>query len=255
MAFTVQDYHDLARLLWEYPEWREELRRLLLPDELLALPELVRQLTEAQQRAEERLSRLEMTVQSLTEQVSELTERVDGLTEGQKRLTEQVDGLTEGQKRLTDTVGGLKGNMLEITHRNKISAYFGPLLRRVKVIEPRALEDELEAALTPDEFRDVLLIDLLVTGKVRYASESPDIFLALEISSVVALTDVSRAVRRSGLFRKAGYPVVPVVAGEYVTQDANKAAQEQNVVLMQDGYGAFWEEALDSWENIQLAGN
>ena len=286
MAFTVQDYHDLARLLWEHPEWRGELRRLLLPDELLALPEIVRQLAEAQQRAEERLSRLEMTVQHLTEHVGvltegqqrliervdsltegqqrlikgqqRLTERVDVLTEGQQRLTERVDSLTEGQQRLTegqqrltDIVGGLKGSMLEITYQKKAFAYFGPLLRQAKVIELHTLVDALEAALTSDEFHDSLLLDLLVTGKLRHAPESPDILLAVEISSVVDRTDVSRAVRRAGLLRKAGYRAVPVVAGEEVTQGGEAVAREQNVVLLQDGRIEFWKEALASWEGIK----
>jgi hypothetical protein len=41
MAFSVEDFQDLIRLLQERPEWRADLRRLVLTDELLALPELV----------------------------------------------------------------------------------------------------------------------------------------------------------------------------------------------------------------------
>jgi hypothetical protein len=40
MAFTVEEFQDLIRLLQERPEWRADLRRLVLTDELLALPEL-----------------------------------------------------------------------------------------------------------------------------------------------------------------------------------------------------------------------
>ena len=70
MAFTVEDYRDLVQLLSERPEWRSELRQLLLSDELLALPEIVRGLAEAQQRAEEQLSEIKTAMQHLTEQVS-----------------------------------------------------------------------------------------------------------------------------------------------------------------------------------------
>lgn len=48
MPFTVQDFHDLVRLVEQYPEWRAELRRLVLTEELLSLPALVRELAEAQ---------------------------------------------------------------------------------------------------------------------------------------------------------------------------------------------------------------
>jgi hypothetical protein len=65
MPFSVEDFHDLVRLLAEHPEWRAELRQLVLSDELLELPALVRQLVErvgtladAQARTEARLTTL-----------------------------------------------------------------------------------------------------------------------------------------------------------------------------------------------------
>ena len=48
MAFTVQEFHDLVALLTQHPEWQAELRRLVLTDELLALPQIGRDLEEAQ---------------------------------------------------------------------------------------------------------------------------------------------------------------------------------------------------------------
>jgi hypothetical protein len=44
VAFTVDDLQDLLRLLEQHPEWRAELRRYVLTEELLELPALVRQL-------------------------------------------------------------------------------------------------------------------------------------------------------------------------------------------------------------------
>lgn len=44
MPFTVEEFRDLVRLLEERPEWREELRRLVLTPELLALPEQIAEL-------------------------------------------------------------------------------------------------------------------------------------------------------------------------------------------------------------------
>ena len=39
MACTREEFRDLGRLLEEQPEWRKELRRVLLTDALLTLPE------------------------------------------------------------------------------------------------------------------------------------------------------------------------------------------------------------------------
>jgi hypothetical protein len=59
MPFSVEEFRDLIRLLEERPEWRADLRRLVLTDELLGLPSIVREPTEAQRRSEERLCRVE----------------------------------------------------------------------------------------------------------------------------------------------------------------------------------------------------
>ncbi|HJY82880.1 MAG TPA: hypothetical protein VKK81_17570 [Candidatus Binatia bacterium] len=37
MSFTVEEFRDLIRILEEKPEWRAELRRWVLSDELLSL--------------------------------------------------------------------------------------------------------------------------------------------------------------------------------------------------------------------------
>ena len=59
MSFTVDDYHDLVRLVQQHSEWKSELRQLLLSDELLSLPDMVREITASHQRAEERLAHAE----------------------------------------------------------------------------------------------------------------------------------------------------------------------------------------------------
>ncbi len=45
MAFTVSDRHDLINILDTELSWRAELRRALLTDDLLNLPQQIRELT------------------------------------------------------------------------------------------------------------------------------------------------------------------------------------------------------------------
>ena len=163
MAFAVEDYRDLVQLLSEHPEWRSELRQLLLSDELLTLPEVVRELAEAQQRAEERLANVEDRLSRIEIAIQHLTEQVAGLTRG-------VRELTENQQRIDSRVGGLKGESLEWSYRNKIHGYFGYLMRRLKVVDLSTIDEVLETTLTSGEFRDVFRLDLLATGQLR---ESP----------------------------------------------------------------------------------
>lgn len=233
MAFTVEDYRDLVQLLSEHPEWRSELRQLLLSDELLTLPEIVRGLAEAQQRAEERLANVE--------------DRLSRIETAIRHLTEEVRALTENQRRTDNTVSRLKGDMLELSYRNKIYGYFGYLMRRLKVVDLSTIDEALETILAPGEFRDVFRLDLLATGQLRKAPGGPEFWLAIEISSVVDSNDVDRAWRRANLIRRAGPLVLPVAAGERTTAGAETAARDQNVVLMTDGHAQFWDEAVSAW--------
>lgn len=277
MSFTVDDYHDLVRLVQQYPEWKSELRQLLLSDELLSLPNMVRELTASHQRAEERLAGTEKRLAGAEERLSRAEERLSGVEERLfnveerlsnveerlsgveerlerlemtvQKLTEQVAKLVEVQQTMADDIGGLKGRVLELTYRDKAGAYFGPLLRRMRMVEAHTLENTLETRLTAEEFRDVLRLDLLVSGEPRQLSNGAEVWLAIEVSSVIDQYDVDRANRRASVLRKAGYRVVPVVAGENTTQGAEVACHDQNVLLLQDGHIKFWNEALSAWAN------
>src|SRR5207237_1436153 len=77
--FTVNDFDDLIRILEGQPEWRARLRALVLTDELLALPELVRQLVAAQERTEQRLGELAEAQRATEARLAELTTQGTGL--------------------------------------------------------------------------------------------------------------------------------------------------------------------------------
>ena len=249
MAFTVEDYRDLVQLLSERPEWRSELRQLLLSDELLTLPEIVRELAKAQQRAEERLANAEERLGNVEERLSRIETAIQHLTEQVAGLTREVRELTENQRRMENIVSRLKGDSLELSYRNKIYGYFGHLMRRLKVVDLSTIDEALEATLASGEFRDVFRLDLLATGQLRESPDRPEVWLAIEISSLVDSNDVDRAWRRAGLIRRVEPLVLPIAAGDRVTLGAETAARDQNVVLMTDGQAQFWNAAVSAWIN------
>src|SRR5262244_2320539 len=104
----IKDFQDVVRLLEEHPEWRAELRRLLLTDNLLALPEQVAALVEAQTRTEARVAELAEAQRRTESQVATLISRVDELAAAQTRTEQQVAALVLAVHGLTDEVGKLK---------------------------------------------------------------------------------------------------------------------------------------------------
>ncbi len=114
MPFEIQDFHDLVRLLEAHPEWRAELRRLVLSEELLRLPELVQQLIEAHRRAEERLERLEATVAQLVEAQRKAEERLQHVEERLERLETTVAQLVEAQRKAEERLERLETTVAQL---------------------------------------------------------------------------------------------------------------------------------------------
>jgi len=114
MTLGVREYHDLVNLLSLHPEWQEELRRLLLRDDFLALPRIVSALAEAQQRTEQSVKELAEAQQRTDQSVKELAEAqqrtdqsVKELAEAQQRTDQSVKELAEAQQRTEQKVDRL----------------------------------------------------------------------------------------------------------------------------------------------------
>jgi hypothetical protein len=280
MPFELPDFQDLIRFLRDHPDWREELRALILTQELLTLPALVRELTEtvahladrmdqlaetvthlaeSQQRLTDRMDQLTETVthlaegqQRLTEGQEQLTARVDQLTEGQQRLTEGQQRLTEGQQRLTEgqqrlevQMGEVRGWTLEQRYRTHAPAYFGRLLRQVQAVDIGRLAEVLRERLAEQELAEVLLADLILSGRLPTPPGPPEIWVVLEVLATVDRGDVERAQRRAALLRQARYPAVAVAGGTGATAGARQVAGEVGVALLLDGHIDGWQAAFE----------
>jgi septal ring factor EnvC (AmiA/AmiB activator) len=266
MSFTVDDFQDLIRLLGERPEWRAELRRHVLSDELLELPTLVRAIAEQLAALTTRVDRL-AEAQARTEQhLATLARRMDQLAEAQLRsevrlgrLETDVGELKVGVGDLkadvgvlktdvgvlkTDVgvlktdVGDVKGEMREHRYRIRAGAYFARLARRLRLIDSTALADLLDEGieqerLTHAERDAILAADLVLSGRRR--EDSAEIYLLVEVSVGIGARDVERAAERADLLARLDRPVVPVVAGSSITPDARTLSEQSGVQVVLDG--------------------
>jgi hypothetical protein len=260
MSFTSTDFHDLVRLVEEHPEWRTELRRLVLTDSLLALPEQVAELraetnrrfqetnlhlqalTAAQQRTEERLAELAIAQQRTDEQVAELraeTERrFQELAIAQQRTDEQVAQLVYVTQTLVTDVGTLKGDMLELRYRNRAASYLGRIARRIRTLSTDELAALLDDAVDQGQLSiadkdEIMLADLVVRGR-RHDNDTA-VYLLVEVSWSIRQYDVERAVKRAAFLSRLGTPVLPVVAGQIMPETVEQLAREQKVWRVTDG--------------------
>src|SRR5215471_438369 len=131
MPFRVEDFHDLIRLLEERPEWRSELRRLVLSDELLALPE---QIADLRASTKQRFQELAEAQQKLVEAQQRTTEQLQALADSHLRLEKRFEDLGDAVHVLVKDIGEVKGKLLEVDYRAKGHAYFSRVIRRAHVL-------------------------------------------------------------------------------------------------------------------------
>jgi archaellum component FlaC len=322
MTFAVENLRDLVQLLEKQPEWRTELRRVLLTEEVLSLPSTVRALVEtqrqlveaqhqsveAQRRTDEHLTILTQRVDSLaqqmqqqaqrgdtqaqqlevltqrvdsltqqveiltrrvdslaqqveiltrrvdsltqqveilTQRVDDLTRRVDSLTEQVQNLTFRVDALTRNVDRLVELtdflrqdVSSLKGDNLERKYREKGHAYFGRIVRHTYVLSGNEVSALVyraadEGKISNAEADDLILADVILRGRRR--EDGTEVYLVVEVSSVIDPHDLQRATERAQILAKLGTPTLPVVAGLSMTTEATIVAKQMQIWQVLDG--------------------
>jgi len=242
MPFTVEEFRDLVRLLEERPEWREELRRLVLTPELLALPEQIAELrARSEQQFQELIAaqqRTEARVDALAAAQQRTEEEVRGLAQALRRTEGQVTLLTQAMHTLTNDVGELKGKSLEADYRTKGPAYFSRVVRRPHVLTADELTTLVEDArdnrvLLEFEAQEIYEANVIVRG--RRLEDGTAVYLLVEVSWGVGRHDVERAAQRAALLARLGTPVVPVVAGKRITTAAARLAQRQQVWQLTNG--------------------
>lgn len=253
MAFQVSDFHDLVRLLQEHPEWQVQLRNLnlLLSEELLALPALVRRLRERIEQLAAQVALLGQPIEEMRVEIDrkfelieqpfdEIDRRFDAINRRVDLIERRLSSLEYHMERVESDVADLKGWQLEVKYEKNAGAYFGPLLKKIRVVDKTALAECLGEVLSAEEFRDAILIDLVIRGRLKgIEPDPPEVYLYPE--------DVQRAATRARLISRWGKPTIPVVGGKRLDEQVLQLA---GAIL---GLVSFWREAVAEYTDFQLA--
>ncbi|MCS7173099.1 MAG: hypothetical protein N0A24_06845 [Armatimonadetes bacterium] len=210
MPFTVKDFQDLLKLLRERPEWREELRRVLLTDELLELPRVVREL------GEEAVARLAEAQLRTEERVSRLEEAVARLEDAQARTELALQQLAQQVGRLSDAVGFTLEELARELGPSYLAQRFGirveSLERRFFTVDGEEVEVDFFGEGTRDGER------IVVVGEVRSRIYGRDVeVLARRVRSLAP--------------QLTGTPV-PALFGFVIHPSAQQAADRTGVLLI-----------------------
>lgn len=170
-------------------------------------------------------------IAALVEAQRQNEEEIRALVRSQRVLTDRRDEFAREQQDMRNMLAQLCGNDLERRYREHADAYFGGLLRRVRVVGPVERDQLFEegiatGALDEDTAFEVRQADLIVRG--RRPGEDQDTYLVIEVSAAVDPHDVERAARRASLLGRLR-PALAVVAGERITTEAEGPLKAQRV--------------------------
>ena len=216
---------DLLRLLREDPDFRDEVRRLVLTQELIELPE--------------RFARFEAYVERQFAEV-----RAD-ITE----IRSEITGMRGDIAKNTSDIGGLRGAEYERRVGRVFASYAsmafrqrsGRALRRNRLLSGGVSEvssafldliaDALDAGLiADDEWRDLQQADAVMSGQ----HEGNTVYFVGEFSITVNNSDIDRAiVRAATLGRATGSDVWPMVIGDNIPEPQRARAEAEGVAVRQ----------------------
>ena len=81
--------------------------------------------------------------------------------------------------------------------------------------------------LTEPERAALLLADIVLVGQRH--EDRQEVFLLVEVSGGIGPYDVQRAADRAVVLAKLGRPALPIVAGEWITEDGANLARKRGV--------------------------
>ena len=219
MAFTVEDFEDLVKLLGQHPEWQARLRPVILGEELLRIPS--------------RMDRVEAALERMEGILHALVERMDAF----ERRIEAVDsrGVVADARmnRIEGRLSTLEGGVLEGRFHADLHNWTRHLIRKPERVFGDDLESVAEASASgvlSDEDRDAVAnLDSLVRGIDN--ETKAEVYLAIELSHTVNVDDVARASERAAILEKAGLRARAMVGGYRITDPAAVLSDELDVAV------------------------
>jgi hypothetical protein len=214
-----EEVRRIIRLMDRDPEIREEVRRAILTQEVLELPQRLAAFIEATNRqlaeVDRHLSGLDQRFLDLDQRFSELDQRLAAFVEAADRrfAALEADGTI-----LKIDVGDLKGGDYERRVRERAPAILSQVaggMRRIRVLPVGDLADQLDEAvesalITVEERQDALQADAVARAISRDSAQAAH--LVVEASVTLGRGDVDRAIRRAHIIARGletkGVPVV-----------------------------------------------
>lgn len=209
----------------------------------MALPLLVRELVEAQERTERTLKEfaeatdrrfegLDRRLEALAEAQERTARRIEEYVEATDRRIASLEAVVDGMRR---DLGDLKGAFLETRVRAQPRRYVPRRIATGARLLTDDEQDQLLDSLEPAAAADVERADALLEARLP---EGDTVLFVVEAAWRVNLDEIERATRRAAVLREAGTAAWPLVICQVDPGDpVLRAAREAKVLLISESRG------------------
>ena len=211
---SINSTEDLLNLLESNEEFRNAVRRWVLGDELLSMPDLMR-------RMDERLAAIESTQQQMAALLKQVVARLDASEARQDKLTTDLAIL----KGLS-----LQSQLHHVGLNAVVSRYRIRGARLVRAVGSGSSDTDFNDAvldamdnglISDDDYTRLMATDMVVSG----ALAGTNVYVAVEASFTISSDDIDKVKRSAGLIKRV-YPNIDARAALYyfAADDERRAA-------------------------------
>ena len=239
---TINTPEDLLRLLRENEEFRATVRRELLTEELLALPQRFAEYTKGN---DARLDRVDARFDGVDARLDGIDGRLDRMDARFDGIDGRLDGMDGRLDRIEVDVAELRGDALEGKTPTRLRQMLGGAfdVRRVQVIWmsrgvvapldrmnefARKVEAGANTGIITEAEEDRLTQTDMVARCLRNV-DGTRLWIAAEASGVIGERDISRARESAEALRKLySQDAVPVVYGYRIADEQRWSAEARD---------------------------
>ena len=268
MVVEIRTSQDLLDLLDNNEEFRRAARRALLTDELLELPDIVREMQQTQSLIIQRMDQFDKRMDQFAERMDQFAERMDRMDARFEQVIAEIASMNRRMDRMDATMASMNGRIGDIDgrlrgwelERESVAKLLPRLAREYGVARIRAVsadssrsavrvssvwetrfEEAVDAAfdtgrITTEEEGVLSRTDIVARG--RRGVDGPELWFAVQASVTIDNSDIERAAVGAAALRKVnGEDAAAVVYGRRIAAQQRVRADELGVAVMLDVEG------------------
>ena len=218
------DTLEIIRQMRSDPALAEEMRAIILDDEIRSLPAVVNRLANSVEAFRISVEAFRISTEKRLDALEKAT------AENSKAIAENSMEIKSQGKRLDR----IDGNLQEINFRDDVENILYECIDSAKLISRKEIDQlmaKAEQSIRNEARKRLFKADAVVVGKEPNKTSSK-IYGIVEVSSTVGVDDIIRAKRGADLLATAGSRAIAVVVGREITREAQLSCENGDAVFI-----------------------